>query len=224
MKIMPYEEAVEYFRGKFAMTAAEYETLVEEVGEYASSMAFTVSRIATADLLQDLHGEILHAIEEGGTFWDFREGIDEIMTRRGWKGMAPYRLDNIFRTNIQTAYNVGRHQQMKSIADRRPYWEYDAVNDAHTRPSHLAQDGKIFRHDHPYWNTWMPPNGFRCRCRVNSVSAEEMEEEKLKEEAKMPKEKPDEGFRYNPAERRWRPGLDKYDPRLRSQLEDWIWD
>ena len=87
MKIMSYEEAVEYFRGKFPMTSSEYETLVAEVGEYASSMAFTVSRIAAADLLQDLHGEILHAIEEGGTFWDFREGIDEIMTRRGWKGI-----------------------------------------------------------------------------------------------------------------------------------------
>jgi len=163
MKVMTFTEAIEYFRDKFAMTAAEYKTLVEKVGEYASALAFTVSKIAAADLLQDLHGEILKAIEEGKTFWDFREAIDEIMARRGWGGLAPYRLDNIFRTNIQTAYNVGRYKQMKAVADRRPYWEYDAVNDAHTRPSHLVHDKKVYRHDHPFWITWYPLNGFRCR-------------------------------------------------------------
>jgi len=163
VKVMSFEEAVEYFRDLFAMTSAEYETLVAEVGEYASALAFTVSKIAAADLLQDLHGEILKSIEEGKTFFDFRESIDEIMKRRGWEGLAPYRLDNIFRTNIQTAYNVGRYKQMKAIAERRPYWEYDAVNDTHTRPSHLAHDGKIYRHDHSFWDVWMPSNGFRCR-------------------------------------------------------------
>jgi SPP1 gp7 family putative phage head morphogenesis protein len=161
VKVMTFDEAIEFFRDKTVMTAAEYEALVAEVGEYAASMAFSVSRIASADLLQDLHGEVLKAIEEGETFWDFREGIDGTMERLGWQGMAPYRLDNIFRTNIQGAYNVGRHKQMKAIADRRPYWEYDAVNDTHTRPSHLAHDGKIYRHDHPFWHTWYPPNGYR---------------------------------------------------------------
>lgn len=219
MKVMPFAEAVEFFRDKFPMTDAEYKTLVAEVGEYAGSLAFTVSRIASADLLQDLHGEILKAIEEGGTFFEFREGIDEIMARRGWEGLAPYRLDNIFRTNIQTAYNVGRYKQMKAIAERRPYWEYDAVNDAYTRPSHLAQDGKIYRHDHPFWDTWMPSNGFRCRCVVHSISAQEMEEEKLKEETQVTKLQPDEGFRHNPAEQQWRPDPEKYDPALRSQLD-----
>ena len=163
MKVMAFEEAVEFFRDKVPMTPAEYEALAAEVGEYANSLAFTVSRIASADLLQDLHGEVLKFIQEGKTFFEFREGIDEIMIRRGWKGMAPYRLDNIFRTNIQTAYNAGRHKQMKAIAERRPYWEYDAVNDTHTRPTHLENDKKIYRHDHPFWNVWYPLNGFRCR-------------------------------------------------------------
>ena len=224
MKAMPFTEAVEFFRDKVPMMAAEYEALVAEVGEYANSLAFTVSRIASADLLQDLHGEILKALEEGGTFFEFREGIDEIMARRGWQGMTPYRLDNIFRTNNQTSYNVGRYKQMKSIADRRPYWEYDAVNDTNTRPSHLAHDGKIYRHDHPFWDIWLPSNGYRCRCRVNSVSAREMEEEGLKEETQGTDLRPDPGFRYNPAVQKWRPDPGKYDPRLRDRMEEAIWD
>jgi len=224
MKGMPFSEAVEFFRDKIPMTAAEYGAVVAEVGEYANSLAFTVSRIASADLLQDLHGEILKALEEGGTFFEFREGIDEIMARRGWQGMTPYRLDNIFRTNNQTAYNVGRHKQMKAVADRRPFWEYDAVNDTHTRPSHLAHDGKVYHHEHPFWNAWYPTNGYRCRCRVNSISREEMKAEGLKEQTQATDLLPDRGFRHNPAVQKWRPDPEKYDPRLRDQMEEAIWD
>ena len=224
MKGMPFAEAVAFFREKIPMTAAEYEALVAEVGEYANTLAFTVSRTASADLLQDLHGEVLKALEEGGTFFEFREGIDEIMARRGWQGMTPYRLDNIFRTNNQTAYSVGRYKQMKSVADRRPYWEYDAVNDTHTRPSHLAHDGKIYHHEHVFWHTWMVPNGYRCRCVVRSISAQEMEEEGLTEEKLGTDLLPDEGFRHNPAVKKWRPDPGKYDSRLRDRMEDVIWD
>jgi len=224
VKGMPFEEAVEFFRDKIPMTAAEYQTLVAEVGAYANSLAFTVSRIASADLLQDLHGEVLKALEEGGTFFEFREGIDEIMARRGWEGMTPYRLDNIFRTNNQTAYNVGRHKQMKAVAARRPFWEYDAVNDTNTRPSHLAHDGKVYHHEHPFWNAWYPTNGYRCRCRVNSISRKEMEAEGLKEETQATDLLPDPGFRDNPAVQKWRPDPEKYDSRLRDQMEEAIWD
>jgi SPP1 gp7 family putative phage head morphogenesis protein len=224
MDALPFDEAIEHFRKKIPMTPEEYRRLVAEIGEYAASQAFTVARISVADLLQDLHAEVLKAIEDGTTFRDFLDGVDDIMVRRGWEGLAPYRLDNIFRTNIQSAYNVGRHTQMKTVAERRPYWEYDAVNDTRTRPSHLAQDGKIYRHDHRFWQTWYPPNGYRCRCRVNSLSAEEMAAENLTEEDGVANLEPDEGFRHNPAVRPWKPDPEKYDPKLRSQMEEDIWD
>ncbi len=218
MKLMAFTEAIEFFRDKVAMTPAEYDALVASVGEYANSMAFTVSRVASADILQGLHDEILKAIETGSTFWDFREGVDSLMERMGWEGMAPYRLDNIYRTNVQTAYSVGRYKKMKSIANRRPYWEYDAVNDSRTRPSHLAHDGKIYHHTHPFWDKWTPSNGFRCRCRVNSLSLEEMQAEGLQEETKGTDLLPDEGFRFNPAEQKWQPDLSRYSDGLRNQV------
>ena len=30
--------------------------------------------------------------------------------------------------------------------------------------AHRALDGKCFPVDHPFWHTWFPPNGHRCRC------------------------------------------------------------
>lgn len=218
MKVLAFTEAIEFFRDKVSMTAAEYDALVAEIGEFAASQAFTVSSIASADILQELHGEVLKAIESGSTFYEFREGIDALMEKLGWEGMSPYRLDNIFRTNVQTAYNVGRYKQMKAIANRRPYWEYDAVNDSRTRPSHLAHDGKVYHNTHPFWDTWMPPNGYRCRCRVNSLSAEEMGAEGLKEETQGTDLKPDEGFAFNPGQQKWRPDLSKYSDGLRDQV------
>ena len=68
----------------------------------------------------------------------------------------------------------------------RPYWQYDAVNDSHTRPSHLAMDGRVFPADSPVWDTWYPPNGFRCRCTVTTLSARQVKERGLKVETEAP--------------------------------------
>lgn len=162
MKILPFKEAVEYFKKKTVLSGAGFDALAAGIGDFANAQAFTVAKVASADVLQDIYDEVLKAIEKGQTLWDFREGIDDIMARRGWEGLSPYRLDNILRTNVQTAYNAGRYKKMKAIAGRRPYWQYDAVNDQFTRPSHAAHDGKVYHHEHPFWDTWMPPNGYRC--------------------------------------------------------------
>jgi hypothetical protein len=51
-----------------------------------------------------------------------------------------------------------------------------------------------------------------------------MEDEGLKEETQVPDLEPDPGFRHNPAVQKWRPDPDKYDARLRDQMEEAIWD
>ena len=220
MKPKTFEEAVEFYRSKTVLSAAQFDALVAEIGDYAYSLAFNVRGIAQADVLMDLYAEVVKAIESGQSFGEFREAVDGIMEKRGWTGLSPYRLDNIFRTNVQTAYSVGRYKQMTAIAERRPYWQYDAVNDSRTRPSHLAQDGKVYRHDHPYWNTWYPPNGYRCRCRVVSLSRDEMQDEGLTEEIRGTDLRPDEGFAFNPATESWRPDMSKYPEVLRRIVEE----
>ena len=100
--------------------------------------------------------------DRGNTLAEFRDNMNGFLEREGYEGITPYQAENIFRTNIQTAYNVGHYKQMTDpeVMKLRPYWQYDAVNDSRTRPSHLAMDGRVFPADSPVWDTWFPPN--RC--------------------------------------------------------------
>ena len=216
MNPMPFKEAVDYFKNKATLSEPQFRKLASEMGDRVHSLAFSVNGIARADVLTDMHQAVLKAISEGKTFGDWRKRVDGIMEARGWEGLSPSRLNTIFRTNIQSAYSAGRYAQMKAIADRRPYWQYDAVNDGRTRPSHLAMDGKVYHHDHPIWNTWVPPNGYNCRCRLVSLSPEEVQEEGLEVETRGTDLKPDEGFGFNPAVQSWRPDLQKYAANIRQ--------
>lgn len=135
------------------------------------------------------------------------------LTSEGYEGLDPLQADLIFRTNIQTAYNVGHYEQMTDpgVMKLRPYWQYDAVNDAHTRPSHLAMDGRVFPADSAVWDSWFPPNGFRCRCTVKTLSKRQVEARGLKVEQSAPGGvMPDPHFSTNPAKVRFTPDLKDY--------------
>mgnify|MGYP005833659463 CR=1 FL=1 len=135
----------------------------------------------------------------------FKRELADLFERRGWTGLIPWRAENIFRTNIQTAYQVGRYRQMTEphTLKRRPWWMYDAVNDGRTRPTHAAMDGKVYRADSPVWDEWHPPNGYRCRCSLISLGDSELKERGLKPEEAGRLYRPDPGWDFNPAKAAW---------------------
>ncbi|ACL05244.1 phage head morphogenesis protein, SPP1 gp7 family [Desulfatibacillum aliphaticivorans] len=151
----PFKEAMDYFRDK----------------------AFRIAGVASADLLDMVKAEILKAMESGSTLEQFMAVMPALFESRGYTALKPWRVNTIWRTNMQVSYQGGRYRQLTSPAIRaaRPYWRYMAVLDASSRPEHAAMHGKIFRWDHPVWQTWYPPNGFNCRCTVVSVSKREIE-------------------------------------------------
>jgi uncharacterized protein with gpF-like domain len=59
-------------------------------------------------------------------------------------------------------------------------------------------EGKVYPADDPVWKTWYPPNGFRCRCRVNALTKGETEG--LQVESELPKDSPDKGFDTSPGD------------------------
>lgn len=215
---LPMEEAQAFWMDKVQIGAGQYSKLSAE----AKSRAFAISGIAKGDELNTVFTALQKAIDRGDSFGKFKKECGGIFERRGWTGKRSWRVDNIYRTNIQTAYNVGRYKQLKEESSVFPYWQYDAVNDRRTRPTHLAMDGRVWPADHAVWSTWYPPNGYRCRCSVIGLTRGQVERRKIKVEKediterliepispvsgeKMPGRQmlPDIGFEHNPGKVYW---------------------
>lgn len=215
---MTFEEAVDYFKGRVPVTADVFYKIAEQY----RGLAFTVSGYTKAQILKRFYDELLAALEDGNTLSEFRSRMNEFLKGEGYEGLDPLQADLIFRTNIQTAYNVGHYEQMTDpgVMKLRPYWQYDAINDTHTRPSHLAMDGRVFPADHPVWNTWFPPNGFRCRCTVRTLSKRQVEARGLMVEDKFPAIAPDPHFGTNPAKVQFSPDFKGYPEALVKAYKD----
>lgn len=199
---------MDYFKERIPVTAETFYQIAEEY----RALAFTISGYTKAQILKKFYDELLSVLEEGGTLQEFQSNMNDFLESEGYEGLAPQQAELIFRTNIQTAYNVGHYQQMTNpaVKELRPYWQYDAVNDEATRPSHLAMDGKVFPADSPVWDVWFPPNGFKCRCTVRTLSKRQVEQRGLTVEQGFPAVEPDPHFGTNAAKVRFQPDLKGY--------------
>ena len=233
-KPLPFDQAVEFFRGKGVRLSPDS---YRDVWAAAHVQAFTVARVTEMDLLEDLRKAVDKAVFDGTPLNAFKKDLIPLLERRGWfvpkgedaeitmpdgtvrKRLTPWRLDTIYRTNLQSAYQAGRYRQMLENAPYRPWWMYDAVNDSRTRPSHAAMDGKIYRFDHPIWDRWHPPNGYNCRCALRTLSDRDLQRSGRSASIDPPLAQPDEGFDYNPGMTRWQPDLNKYTPDAHRLLD-----
>ena len=125
-----FEEAVSYFDKKVPVTAGVF----YDLADHYRALAFTVSGYTEAQIIKKFYDELLDALENGTTMEQFRQSMSGFLERQGYEGLTPFQADNIFRTNIQTAYQAGHYEQMTDpdVMRLRPYWQYDAVNDSHT--------------------------------------------------------------------------------------------
>lgn len=144
-----------------------------DMRHHAHERAFTVAGAMKADLLADLARAVERALIEGKGLEAFRKDFDAIVARHGWDyvGERNWRTRVIFQTNLLTSYAAGRLAQLKDpkLLKIAPYWRY-VHNDSviHPRPLHKRWgDMRLtLRHDHPFWTTHYPPNGWGCRCYV----------------------------------------------------------
>lgn len=170
-----FGEQIAFLRDKLDIPTERW----TDVWQSAHDRGFMVAGAMGEDLLKDLHAAVLKAIEQGTTLAQFREDFDGIVAKHGWTGWTgegseagrAWRTRVIYETNIRTSYAAGRYQQLQAIKSRRPYWRYrhnDTVT--HPREQHQAWDGLIIRADDPWWQTHYPPNGWGCRCYVESLA------------------------------------------------------
>ena len=211
-----FDEAVEKFRARVPMTRAAWEKLTEGQREHA----FFVSEVATADLVTEVYDAIERAIAAGTTLEEFQATAGQALIKH-WGGDKPGRLETIFRTNVQTAYNGGRHAILSAPTVRRarPYLRFDAILDDRVTDVCEDLDGKVIEADDAFWKTHTPPLHFNCRSVVTPLTEEEAAEEGITDQP--PDTDPHAGFGTPPAidGPDWTPDLTAYPDEIRVELE-----
>lgn len=177
---LPFEEQIEFFRQKLNLPTERWDDILKS----AHDRAFIVAGAMNADLLDDLRQAVDATLANGDTLNDFRKKFRQTVAKHGWTGWTgegtkageAWRTRVIYQTNIATSHAAGRWQQLNDpeLLKLRPYWRY-VHNDSvlSPRPHHKAwgDSGLTLLHDHPFWQTHFPPNGWGCRCRVTAVKA-----------------------------------------------------
>ncbi|MDR1423477.1 MAG: hypothetical protein LBI92_02555 [Azoarcus sp.] len=175
---LPFAEQIEFLRRKLDLPTRRW----DDIRTSANDRYFIVAGAQKADLLADLHEAALKAERDGTTLETFRKDFRRIVEERGWHGWTGegteagfnWRTRVIYETNLRTSYAAGRYAQLTDpeLLARRPYWKYvHADGVLRPRPQHQAWNGLVLRHDHPFWKTNYPPNGWGCGCTVIAVRA-----------------------------------------------------
>lgn len=170
-----FSQAIDFYRNKIKLPTSGWTDIWQE----QHSHAFVVAGASHDALVEDFYNAIQKAKWEGGGYDEFRTRFDEIVAKHGWahNGAPGWRSKIIYDTNITQAYNAGRYQQMRAVKEFRPYWQYRHTSIEHPRLTHKAWDGLILPADDAWWNTHMPQNGWGCKCRVDSLSRFEAQQE-----------------------------------------------
>jgi len=185
---VPPAEAIDVLRGKGYHVGFDWRDTAAD--EHLAS--FTVAKAMRLDILVAIREAVDSALADGSTFREFQRRLEPILREAGWWGRqemvdpatgerrlvelgSPRRLRIMYDTNLRMATARGRWERFERLADARPYLRYVATLDARTRPEHAAWHGTVLPIGHEFWRTHAPPNGWRCRCTLQSLSERDLE-------------------------------------------------
>lgn len=180
------DKAISFFKAKGLQPTFSYADMLGA----SHAHAFTVAKMMDVDMLGQLRASLDSALANGTGFKEWKDSILPVLHAGGWAGRkavkdpltgqdvvteitAPWRLETIFRTNMQSAYAAGNWQEIVAQKDVAPFLMYDAVDDFRTRPLHRAWDRTILPVTSNWWKTHYPPNGYNCRCGVIQLDADQ---------------------------------------------------
>lgn len=174
----------------------------DEIKFEAHQRAFTIAKITQIDLLADIQTSLENAFVEGQSFEKWKKELKPTLQKHGWLGkvvvqkpntkeqkeifVGASRLKKIFYTNAHTAYAQSEARAGYKLP-LSEYIRYVAILDNRTRHTHAQMHGKIAHRKDKFWEKNYPPNGWNCRCAVEFISKDEMDEQGFKEMSEIEK-------------------------------------
>jgi SPP1 gp7 family putative phage head morphogenesis protein len=174
---MPFAKAMKKFSARLPVPKSTWNAM----STAAKARSFTIAGLQKSATLSFLQGVLADEIRAGNDSRFFAKAARARMEEAGLASakkagvLSAAHIENVYRTNGQTAYNAGRsaHQTTPQMLAKRPVWEIRGIRDPRTRETHIRAHGVcLWAHD-PWWQTGYPPFGFQCRCRVAALPASE---------------------------------------------------
>jgi hypothetical protein len=198
----PPPEAMRFLKGKGLRPSFGFEDVEPE--EHA--VAFAVAKVGELDLLEAMKGEVEKALAEGLPFAEFKKSWRANPALTEWWGKkemtdpltgevvqaqlgSPRRLRTIYDANMRSARAAGQWERIERTKDAFPFLEYRLGASEQHRPHHAAKEGLIIAVDSPFWDEWMPPNGWGCKCKVRPVTRREAERRGISPTPDIPDQK-----------------------------------
>lgn len=192
---LPHEEAMEYLRSRTSMSRDAFYDL-EAAGRFR---AFTVAKVAGMDAVEETKKRLLAALSEGQSMTQFIQSAraNEVIQKGGFSKSTPWYWETVFRTNSIAAWNGGRFQQYREVADSIQDLQYIAILDRRTSDVCRSYNGITRPATDPIWERITPPNHFNCRSTVTAIwkgtrEAKRTERSSDEDVAALPV--PDDGF------------------------------
>lgn len=202
-------EQIKYFLNKNILPTNSWLDIIND----AHDQSFVVAKAIDLIFLNEVYNLVVESMTSGLSMQDFQMALENKIIKHKWKGWhgettsagREWRSRLIYETNLRTSYAAGRYKQIQKVKKERPYLIYrHSLGVMQPRPLHVAWDNIILPVDDPWWNTRFPPNGYGCKCRVFSLSDEDLEEDNLQvtsHELIAPGDA-DIGFQYTPGKNR----------------------
>jgi SPP1 gp7 family putative phage head morphogenesis protein len=198
------EEAAKRLIERNVLTRDQFDAASERI----QSESFTMAGDLEVDAIQTVQETIARDIAQGTSLGSFEDQLSE---RLETSRLGAGHLENVYRTNVQSAFRDGRESLVSNpiVSETFPYQEYIHIGDTRVRSTHaqmskLGLDGTgIYRRDDPVWDRFTPPWDYQCRCTVRLVTIEAaaragVEEAKLWLETGRPPINPEHRINYIP--------------------------
>lgn len=138
------------------------EKLTQNVYQFAAAKNYHELRDLT-DAIRD--GDKIRSFEE------FQEAAQPIIGKYNQKW-----LRTEYNQAVAAAQSGARWNDFQRGKKDMPYLQYQCVMDGNTRPEHARLHGVIKRMDDGFWDEYMPPNGWGCRCEAIQLPGSSYEE------------------------------------------------
>ena len=191
---LPFDEAIADFLARGVVTPAQW----RRMSDAARARSFTATQLASDALRQRAYDAITSALENGDSYREFARTIERGERTLGITPSDPAYVENVFRTNIASAYSAGRYQQMQhpAVLAARPFVQFRAIVDDRTTTRCRYCNGLTFnRQTDPGWVRYNPPLHFQCRSVVAVLGASSVSASQVIHSSRVdPRGDPMEGF------------------------------